>query len=65
MRQLQGWAENSNPVFTGGFYRYFPAWQIRPKWQILANNGKDNLLANIIFSSKMQQISLGSGLKIV
>ena len=26
------------PVFTGGIYRYFPAWQIRLKWQILANN---------------------------
>ena len=25
------------PVFTGGIYRYFPAWQIRLKWQIIAN----------------------------
>ena len=33
----QGWAENSTPVFTGGIYRYFPAWQIRLQWQILAN----------------------------
>ena len=31
-------------VFTGGIYRYFPAWQIRLKWQILANNGKYNFL---------------------
>ena len=30
------------PVFTGGIYRYFLAWQIRLKWQILANNGKYN-----------------------
>ena len=26
-----------SPVFTGGIYRYFPAWQIRLKWQIMAN----------------------------
>ena len=44
MRQQQGWAENSTPVFTGGIYRYFPPWQIRLKWQIMANNGKYNLL---------------------
>ena len=25
------------PVFTGGIYRYFPAWQIRLKWQIMVN----------------------------
>ena len=53
------------PVFTSGIYRYFPAWQIRLKWQILANNGKYNffcreILANMNFSCKMQQISLGS-----
>ena len=65
MRQQQGWAENSTPVFTGGIYRYFPAWQIRLKWQILANNGAAKYLANKVFSSKMQQIPLGSGLKIV
>ena len=32
------------PVFTGRIYRYFPAWQIRFKWQILTNNGKYNFL---------------------
>ena len=31
-------------VFTGGIYRYFTAWQIRLKWQILANGGKYNFL---------------------
>ena len=31
-------------VFTGGIYRYFPAWQIRLKWQILANNGNITFL---------------------
>ena len=40
----QGWAENSTPVFTRGIYWYLPAWQIRLKWQILANNGKYNFL---------------------
>ena len=39
---VQGWVENSTPVITGGIYRYFPAWQIRLKRQIL-------LLANITF----------------
>ena len=33
------------PVFTSGIYRYFPAWQIRLKWQILENNGKYNFFA--------------------
>ena len=53
-------------VFTVGIYHYFPAWQIRLKWQILANNGKYNFFAakywqiNMIFSCKIQQISLGS-----
>ena len=60
-RIAQGWAENSTPVFTGGIYLYFLAWQIRLKWKILANNGKFNffrrkILANMIFSCKMQQI---------
>ena len=30
------------PVFTDGIYRYFLAWKIRLKWQILANDGKYN-----------------------
>ena len=34
--------------FTSGIYRYFPAWQIRLKWQILANNGKYNFFARKI-----------------
>ena len=42
----QGWAQNASPPeFTGGIYRYFPAWQIRLKWQILASNGKYNFFA--------------------
>ena len=38
-------------VFTGGIYHCFPAWQIRLKWQILANNGK-----YIFFAGKYWQI---------
>ena len=38
--------ESTRPgVFSGGLYRYFPAWQIKLKWQILANNGKYNFFA--------------------
>ena len=48
----QGWAENSTPGIYGGIYRYFPAWQIKLKWQILANNGKYNF-----FAAKYWQIS--------
>ena len=33
------------PVEFTGSYRYFPAWQISLKWQILANNGKYNFFA--------------------
>ena len=48
-------------VFTGGIYWYFPAWQIRLKWQILANiTFLPQKMGNMIFSCKMQQISLGS-----
>ena len=54
--------KNPSPVFTGGIYRYFLAWQIRLKWQILVNNGKYNFFAMkywqiMTFSYKMKQIS--------
>ena len=46
-------------VFTCGIFRYFPAWQI--KRQIMAKiTFCREILANMIFSCKMQQISLGS-----
>ena len=52
------------PVFTGGIYRYLPAWKIRLKWQILANNGNITFLTRNTgkydLSCKMQQISVGS-----
>ena len=47
----QGWAAIPPPVFTGGIYRYFPAWQIRLKWEILGNTGKYNF-----FTAKYWQI---------
>ena len=54
------------PLFIGGIYRYFPAWQIRLKWQIMANiTFCHEILANMIFSCKMQQISSGSWLVLI
>ena len=48
-------------VFTSGIFRYFPAWQIRLKWQIMANiTFCREILANMILSCKMQQLSLRS-----
>ena len=41
----QGGAEIPSPVFTSGINRYFPAWQIRLEWQILANIGKSYFFA--------------------